>query len=567
MPTLDSPADVVVDSSAEPFTWATAWIVDTTGDVAVEFNDIVAATSPIFVGATASVDTASPAMPGNGGWLVDGVGWAIPSAGVDVYARVNLYLSWVHASTGTTIATQFGDISFVTDVDFPLDPGLTIDVDVDQSPWEWSIDHVYLKIEETPDVSVEQGQILLSGQIPQINFYPNSAQVLTALEPDVLWKVEEPTVWELTTAMVDVEANFFILSRPGGTPGESITEAIPIHFPEFDENMTITRRVDLTTMFKDVWEPESTKVHTAWFAVTTARPIDFYVSPNGVNPIQTDVFDDEYEDTGIDPTTVFRISNTDPVFVRLSNDEGGEFVVDFVGARNVYEGTVLARDVDQTPGTVTVTGTNFDANDTAEISIFGVTSLTTTSNGSGEIGPLAVYLPAVASGPYVAQIETSNTVGSDSFMVVNDPLSTNPDPIDMPVSVPEGVDWMLVDPYVGGRADYVFPINPREMTTPYVPKAAIANPTLAGDSLVFQGAQPAARWSFRGYLETQEFHDELAAWAKLGRRFLIRDHRGRWWITTFVTFEPSPVRNLRDGGVLWFHDYQVQALIWGRYEG
>lgn len=567
MPTLDSPANVEVDSTTGPFTWATVWIVDTTGDVAVEFNDIVAATSPIFVGATASIDTTSPVMPGNGGWLVDGVGWAIPSAEVPVTARALFYLNWSPDSTGTTVATQWGDISFVTDVDYFLDEPITTNVDVDDS-FVWSLDQVYLKIDETLNIDVQQGDFLLTGQIPNEKIYVSPANVLVALEPDLFWFEEPPRVWQLASSRVQVESGSMILSRPGGVPGGSITEAIPIHFPEFDDSMTITRGIDLSQMFKDIWEPESTRVHTAWFRVTTARPIDLYVDPQPASPLEMNVFDDEYEDTGINPANQFRIGNRDPIFVRLQNDEGGNFSVNFVGARNLLSAIVLARDIDLTPGSVTVTGTNFDANSEAIVTIFGVTSVTTRSNGSGEVGPMAVYLPAIASGPYVAQIETPNAIGSDTFNVLNDPLSTNPDPIDLPIELPpSGVDWMLKDPYVGGRADYVFPINPREMTTPYVPKAAIANPTLAGDSLIFQGAQPAARWSFRGYLETKEFHDELAAWAKLGRRFLIRDHRDRWWITTFVTFEPSPKRNLRDGGVLWSTDYQVQALIWGRYEG
>ena len=120
--------------------------------------------------------------------------------------------------------------------------------------------------------------------------------------------------------------------------------------------------------------------------------------------------------------------------------------------------------------------------------------------------------------------------------------------------------WRFDDPATGDS--YVFNISPNDQTTPFPKRAITSSATTAptGQILMFEGARPAAEWSFTGVTLTADQYEALRHWVYDKRnRIVVTDHFGRKITCVLVSFEPVPGR--RSLGRYWRHDYTVSALV------
>jgi hypothetical protein len=120
--------------------------------------------------------------------------------------------------------------------------------------------------------------------------------------------------------------------------------------------------------------------------------------------------------------------------------------------------------------------------------------------------------------------------------------------------------WKLVDPYLTDPGDktYVFPRNPKEMTSPYYERAITGTTTIFNKRLVYEGASPPKAWTFSGPILEKSHFDALREWTySHKRRFYLYDHFGRRITTVFSSVDMTPVRRVN---YYYSHDYTVSAL-------
>jgi hypothetical protein len=119
---------------------------------------------------------------------------------------------------------------------------------------------------------------------------------------------------------------------------------------------------------------------------------------------------------------------------------------------------------------------------------------------------------------------------------------------------------VLQDPNPTGLDQFLFPINPDRMSSPYAPKMVDPAFTTArnGQAHIWEGGVRAHAWQFSGYLETAAFYSALLDYADLNARFYLIDHHNRAWTVTFTQVDFQPKRVI---GKPWAHIYTVEALI------
>lgn len=116
----------------------------------------------------------------------------------------------------------------------------------------------------------------------------------------------------------------------------------------------------------------------------------------------------------------------------------------------------------------------------------------------------------------------------------------------------------------GGIGSWIMPMNPKEMTSPFLEVRLASKHTTAVDGQwhLFEGGITPKEWTFSGYCPTQEMYEKLLAYRNLNRRFYIIDHRNRAWksIITEVDFKAHLRENFNGEVTDWGHDYTVSAV-------
>lgn len=104
------------------------------------------------------------------------------------------------------------------------------------------------------------------------------------------------------------------------------------------------------------------------------------------------------------------------------------------------------------------------------------------------------------------------------------------------------------------------PINPREMSSPFVEKSISMRQTTAvdGRTLLFEGSPPAPQWTFSGRILSTEHYEELLRWSEKRNRITITDHFGRIIECYIQRFDPTP---RRAHSYYWSHDYTMTVLV------
>lgn len=121
--------------------------------------------------------------------------------------------------------------------------------------------------------------------------------------------------------------------------------------------------------------------------------------------------------------------------------------------------------------------------------------------------------------------------------------------------------WKITDPHDTNVATktYTFPMNPRDMTSPYRERSIATSPTTRGRVLMFEGALPAKTWSFSGPILDKAHMDALRLWVyNRPGRVIITDHFGRNIECVLQVLEVTPKRRV---GKYYSHEYSVTALI------
>lgn len=121
--------------------------------------------------------------------------------------------------------------------------------------------------------------------------------------------------------------------------------------------------------------------------------------------------------------------------------------------------------------------------------------------------------------------------------------------------------WVITDPHDTNVAtkSYTFPINPRDMTSPYKERSITAQGTARGRILFFEGAAQAKQWQFSGPILDKAHMDALRLWVyNRPGRVIITDHYGRVIECILQSLDVTPKRRL---GYYYSHEYTITAMI------
>lgn len=221
--------------------------------------------------------------------------------------------------------------------------------------------------------------------------------------------------------------------------------------------------------------------------------------------------------------------------------------------------------MDSGPGFLTVTVSNGEPLDNVYFyvddgsAIFG-----STLDDGGQLVGISVPIPAIAAGSHTLRATTPTTSGSASFQVTNEtPAYPDSPGVDVePVAVAQDgvVRWVLQDPTTGGE-EYIFPISPSKMSTPYAARMFTTDHSTApdGQPLMFEGSAVGVDWNMEGVCRTEAFHDALERFLALPRRVYLIDHLSRAWT---VTLEGVTWTRLREAYNDWAFTYQLKAIIY-----
>lgn len=113
----------------------------------------------------------------------------------------------------------------------------------------------------------------------------------------------------------------------------------------------------------------------------------------------------------------------------------------------------------------------------------------------------------------------------------------------------------VADPY-----EYIFPINPNAMTSPFGPKNITSRAAVGpnGQKIAWEGTQPPVEWQWSGDLFSKEMYENLELWTAKGNRVFLTDHFQRRWIIYLTHFDPVPKRSVK---YPWRHTYTMKAIV------
>lgn len=339
--------------------------------------------------------------------------------------------------------------------------------------------------------------------------------------------------------------------------------------------------INLTTV--QVGEPDlSGAVKTHWARFPAGGMGFLAVSSLSGGNYAIDIYQGQYLDTirRVGTTTgavvEVAVSGATDTYIRVRNVPAGvtSVTVQWAFEAIPYDGVLefVNPNLFRAPGALTASVMNFTPNTPLAFNLGELNIYNATTDAGGSI--VEVSIPITGSlfpGTYTMNVIATGTDGiaaesaTGTFTVQHSPLAT-PTPLDLtPIAVPPAggtvVRWVFQDPTPGGLGSYRVPINPKEMTSPFAPRAISLDYSTAADgqALFWEGAQPAYPWTFSGYLNTQDHLNKLENFAALNRRFWIIDHRNRAWICTFLSFDPTPKRDVRTD---YSFTYEATVLIY-----
>lgn len=244
----------------------------------------------------------------------------------------------------------------------------------------------------------------------------------------------------------------------------------------------------------------------------------------------------------------------------------------------IIEGEVL----DRAPTSLTVVVSDGYPETDIDFYIDGNLVYTALSNIDGGLAPTTIEVPVslgAAGSHTLTAVQTGSFTGSDTFTIVQDPalfpIASGADApaVEVPGTLTENGTrrWVLQDllPEVdGGIGSYVMPMNPKEMTSPFLEYQMTTKHTtaLSGQFHVFEGASQSKQWTFSGFCPFQEMHDKLQQYRDLNRRFYIIDHRNRAWVSVIVDIEFSALlrKNYNNIETDWGHDYTATVFTFSQ---
>ena len=222
----------------------------------------------------------------------------------------------------------------------------------------------------------------------------------------------------------------------------------------------------------------------------------------------------------------------------------------------------VVSDVNWTPGWLLISVGNGQPMEAVEVLIDDSYACVAEFDEAGLLVGTSVPLPELAQGAHIVTVNTSTQRGSAVFNVLNPPTeypSTPPaDVAPQPATVAR---WSLQDPSVDGEPEYIFPINPSKMSTPYAARAFSVEHSSApdGQPLTFEGFPFGVDWTIEGTCLTEDFHDGLETDLALARRVYLIDHLARAWT---VSLESINWTRLPQRFNDWSFTYQLKAIIY-----
>ena len=209
---------------------------------------------------------------------------------------------------------------------------------------------------------------------------------------------------------------------------------------------------------------------------------------------------------------------------------------------------------------------------------------TTTTDVAGSLQPMSISVNPDLGGAVGTRTLTAEQDGisggtlsaSATYTLAKEPQTAPAAPVAdaAPVLVPGALaelgyyHWVaqdLLGEADGGIGSYVFPINPREMSSPHYEATLSTHHTTAssGRYLLFQAGDPPKEWTFSGVAISQDMVEKLQAYRNLNRRFYTIDHRNRAWKTVWTNLEIVPRRRTNYNGEDsdWITDFTVTAMI------
>lgn len=201
------------------------------------------------------------------------------------------------------------------------------------------------------------------------------------------------------------------------------------------------------------------------------------------------------------------------------------------------------------------------------------------TDGDGQLEPLSIPVAEpLGSGSHTvtAEQEGSNSPTA-TFSLKYDPnlalvaIGPDADPVDVPGSVTDHGTrkWIFQDLMPDGLGSWVMPINPADMTSPFVENALQSRHTTSradGQWHISQGGTIPREWTFSGRLFDKESYEQLQAYRGLNRRFYIIDHRGRAWISviTDIDWDFDLQKNFNGEQTNWAAKYQATVTTFNQ---
>lgn len=247
--------------------------------------------------------------------------------------------------------------------------------------------------------------------------------------------------------------------------------------------------------------------------------------------------------------------------------------------------TLLDNVVLRAPTSLTLVLTGAQAQSNVTFDIDGTDVYTVSTDSDGSLGPTSINLTTTLGtlGTHTitaTQVTAGGTIAdSEDFTVLRAPspfpsvAGVDAPPVEVPGALTTENDvevrhWVLQDLLAeidGGIGSYVFPHNPRNMTSPHLEHAMTNRHSTASDGKihVFQAGALPKDWTFTGYCPSEVHQEAILAYRYLNRRFWVIDHRNRAWKVMFTSaaFVPRLRQNYNGEDTDWGSDFTVTAVV------
>lgn len=229
--------------------------------------------------------------------------------------------------------------------------------------------------------------------------------------------------------------------------------------------------------------------------------------------------------------------------------------------------TILNPDIEQAPSVLLASVSEAIQDVMIDFYIDATLVYSVVANSQGLVPTVSIELTASMGtvGSHTLTVRQTGAVTATATFTIDNPPPIEPTAVGQdaePVEIPEALTsggvrrWVFQDllPEAnGGIGSWVMPMNPSEMTSPFMQanlssfhttamgqKTAQPNsafPQDGGQYHVFEGSVVPQDWTFKGYCPTKEMHDKLLEYRDLNRRIYIIDHRNRAWKVAIVNVD------------------------------